>query len=130
MDLIKQRYNAHMRAKKLEPGIYEALIKGVKIADNGDTRWSINLTSGEFEGVQITQRNICSTEGGLNMFLCNLELLSIEGDWEAVERQLQAIIDWPVEIEIVHSDQLDRAGKPYVNVYLTNDMKPKAVMAG
>ena len=130
MNDFAKRFNALKRAKQVSPGYYSALIKGVEYLSTGNFRWEFVLTEGEFESTQVSQINVCSTGGGLNMLMRNLELLSIEGDWEAVESQLQAITDWPVEIEIVHSDQLDRAGKPYVNVYLTNDMKPKAVMAG
>jgi hypothetical protein len=112
MSSITHRFNAHKRAKKLAPGSYGALIKGVKIADNGDVRWNLILTQNEFEGVQITQRNICSTDGGMSILVQNLELLGIEGDWDEVQIQLNDIMDHPVEIVVVHSEQLDRSGNP------------------
>jgi hypothetical protein len=122
MHTMSHRFNAHKRAKKLAPGSYEALIKEVKIADNGDVRWSLILTQDKFEGVQITQRNVCSTDGGMSIFLQNLEILGIEGDWDEVQARLMDIVDHPVEVMVVHSEQLDRSGNPYINVYLNRNL--------
>ena len=130
MTNLTKRFAAFKRAKQLSPGSYSALIKKVKLLDNGNYRWDMILTGGEVEGIQVSQLNVCNTEGGMSMLFQNLELLGIDGEWEEVQSQLQTISDWSIEIQVVHSEQLDRSGNPYVNVYLTKDMRPKTEMVG